>query len=352
MTAFTDDELTEIVRTAWCAALPDAVYDVDCGWAAAGADSLKALHLVFRLEEALGRRVSYDLLDRETTPRRLALALAGKLATPRAPGNRTQVFLLPGLFGDEPNLADFRRAFAVDVAFHLLELPGLEVETSILTDLAASGNWVAQQIDAVQPYGPIRLAGFSFGGALAYETAHALQARGREIAFLGLLDAFPGGEMISDNYQRVVREKRGEKRELTRLLPQRGESFQSLMRRYLFSSDKRLGPLELLRRTTVAEAVDLDLDARLARRREVIGFCRSQAMRHYKPSPLDAAALLVVSDDGRGKDTPSRWSTLIPRLQTVHVPGSHSELFEPLAIEVFRSPFLARLQGHTAKALA
>ena len=40
-----------------------------------------------------------------------------------------------------------------------------------------------------QPRGPYCLAGFCFGGVLAFEIAKHLRSRGEVIAFLGLLDS-------------------------------------------------------------------------------------------------------------------------------------------------------------------
>lgn len=43
-------------------------------------------------------------------------------------------------------------------------------------------------IKAIQPAGPYRLLGYSFGGVLALEIARALESRGDEVAFCGLID--------------------------------------------------------------------------------------------------------------------------------------------------------------------
>ncbi|WP_229910109.1 thioesterase domain-containing protein, partial [Streptomyces flavofungini] len=48
-----------------------------------------------------------------------------------------------------------------------------------------------EQILAVQPQGPFRLVGLSIGGTLAHALAGELQARGHEVALLGLLDCVP-----------------------------------------------------------------------------------------------------------------------------------------------------------------
>jgi thioesterase domain-containing protein len=55
-----------------------------------------------------------------------------------------------------------------------------------LTRLAAEH---VEEIRSVQPEGPYYLAGWSFGGPVAFEMALQLQRQGETVAFLGLLDA-------------------------------------------------------------------------------------------------------------------------------------------------------------------
>ena len=56
------------------------------------------------------------------------------------------------------------------------------------TDLAALARFCADEIEQIWPAGPVRLLGYSFGGALAYRIAAELIDRGRVIGFLGMLD--------------------------------------------------------------------------------------------------------------------------------------------------------------------
>ena len=48
-----------------------------------------------------------------------------------------------------------------------------------------------EQLRTIEPDGPYRLAGWSFGGVLAYEMAQQLAAAGGVVEFLALLDANP-----------------------------------------------------------------------------------------------------------------------------------------------------------------
>jgi thioesterase domain-containing protein len=53
------------------------------------------------------------------------------------------------------------------------------------------------QLRTVQPNGPYLLAGWSFGGVLAFEMARQLVALGERVDFLGLLDANPVRDPIT-----------------------------------------------------------------------------------------------------------------------------------------------------------
>ncbi|WP_460452750.1 non-ribosomal peptide synthetase, partial [Arenimonas aestuarii] len=55
--------------------------------------------------------------------------------------------------------------------------------------MAAMAERMIGLILEIQPRGPYRLLGWSFGGLLAYETATQLKQRGHEIEFLGMLDS-------------------------------------------------------------------------------------------------------------------------------------------------------------------
>ncbi len=59
-----------------------------------------------------------------------------------------------------------------------------------LEDMAAHH---VDELVRFQPEGPLLLCGYCFSGVLAYEVARQLHERGREPAFLGLVDAYPFG---------------------------------------------------------------------------------------------------------------------------------------------------------------
>jgi thioesterase domain-containing protein len=55
-------------------------------------------------------------------------------------------------------------------------------------------------IKEIQPHGPYRLVGWSFGGLVAQEIAVSLQRRGDKVDLLACLDAYPAGAIPGDRY--------------------------------------------------------------------------------------------------------------------------------------------------------
>ncbi|MFI1016193.1 amino acid adenylation domain-containing protein [Streptomyces sp. NPDC020965] len=72
-----------------------------------------------------------------------------------------------------------------------IQSPGLAGALPEVADVAALAELYLAEIRAVQPEGPYHFLGYSFGGTVAHTLAALLQERGEEVAFLGLLDAYP-----------------------------------------------------------------------------------------------------------------------------------------------------------------
>jgi thioesterase domain-containing protein/acyl carrier protein len=302
------DATSALVGRAWCEALRVPTAGT-MTWEESGGDSLATLHLLVLLEKALGRKLSFDLVGPDMT----ALQLAASLASSAPRGEDAfdavpTVFLFPGMFGDEPRLAAFRRSFAGRLRFELVEHPDVTSPRAVLMDLAATGRVAAAAIGAVQPDGPLHLAGYSYGGGVAFEAARHLQACGREIAFLGIIDttldaaATPLWEMP--------------RRMALRLL---GRS--DAGRRWLFRLIAGLGPRWFL-----------------AARRRLLTNYRYAAIGRWRPARLQAPSLLVVSEQF-GDAITDRWLRLCPGIRVLRLPADHETLFERSSLDVLTPTF-------------
>ena len=189
----------ETIRATWTR-LTGSAPEPGVPFAEAGGDSLGLMETVFFLERALGVKLPLEQFHTDQTAEEIAeRALAAIARTGDDPSlSRVAVFLCPAMHGDAPNLADFRRHCGDAVRFITIDygawpdcvVPGFGLHSLVDTVLA--------QIRLHQPTDAVRLAGFSAGARIAYETAVALEADGREVSFLGILDAGAPGEKGAD----------------------------------------------------------------------------------------------------------------------------------------------------------
>jgi len=104
----------------------------------------------------------------------------------RASGTGTPLFLVYEVSGElfyGPALVQH-----MDSGFPVYGLAAPAISETPLRTIYSMAARCVEQIRAIQPVGPYRVAGWSFGGMLAYEIASQLIGANQEVSFLGLLD--------------------------------------------------------------------------------------------------------------------------------------------------------------------
>ena len=337
----------QLIRRAWSETAPSTPFDETLTWRDSGIDSLKTLHFLLRLEQLLGRRVSFDLITRDMTLGELEIALAKLSGARPAPATDLKtIFLLPGIFGDEANLAEFRRSLVDRVRFETLPLTDIDQPTAHLADLNATATHIVEQVEARQPHGPLYLAGYSLGGLLAFQAATDLIARGRNVRFVCLLDAMLGHDMQAMIAAHPSNPTPAYLRAdvWTRFLSRQGESLGRYIQRALI----RMGRMELARRLAVTWAGHEDVAVNNLRRRRLLGVLRERAARSWRPCPCPSPVLLIASDDFARYCRVDAWAGVAANLTVQRVSGSHTEIFEPAALEVIIPSLLAALERAAA----
>ncbi|MFV2949949.1 thioesterase domain-containing protein, partial [Pseudomonas japonica] len=172
---------------------------------ALGGHSLLVITLVSRLREAFSTQLSlHDFLLLDTFEDLADFLGAGETRVKNpvvsmniSASTRAPLFCLPpgggGTYAYYPlagHLGVQRSVLGVVNKSYVV--PGWQ-ETS-WDDMVA---YYVEQIRKVRPVGPYNLLGWSLGGALAIEVAHALEATGETVGFLGLVDTYlPQGERL------------------------------------------------------------------------------------------------------------------------------------------------------------
>jgi acetoacetyl-CoA synthetase len=103
-------------------------------------------------------------------------------------GSGRALFLVHGLSGTVLELARLVNAMRGGTPVTVLQAQGLDSVSPPHDSVEAMAAHYLREVRTAQPVGPYALAGFSFGGLVAYEMARMLAADGEDVEFLGLID--------------------------------------------------------------------------------------------------------------------------------------------------------------------
>jgi len=163
---------------------------------ALGGHSLQAITLMTRIQQLFGRGLPLTHLLQGGTIEHLADMLR-KQATPesRSPlvtlqpqGRRCPLFAVHPVMGDIWDYIKLARFLHPDQPLYGIQAPGIYGEQEPLTRIEEMAASYIAAVSTIQPEGPYQLLGYSFGGYVAFEMARQLQAQGKRVASLVLLD--------------------------------------------------------------------------------------------------------------------------------------------------------------------
>lgn len=210
-------EVESAIAAAWAEVLGRESFGVHDHFFALGGSSLLALNLTTRLRRALGVHLSLGaLLGAPTIAAQAALVAERRASAGGAPGGEVEsgavaMLLSPVEAGEVASplfcihdIARFRRlaqllgprqpVYGVAVTPAIAAIAGEEPVASFsaysVEDLARA---CVPEVRRLQPGGPYRIAGFSFGGRIAYEVAQHLRAAGEPVSLLVIFDTFMPG---------------------------------------------------------------------------------------------------------------------------------------------------------------
>ncbi|MFJ4283616.1 alpha/beta fold hydrolase [Streptomyces massasporeus] len=167
-----------------------------------GGTSLDILRLRGKVAERLGVK-GLEVITVLTAP--TVRALAARLGEHTASGTRSYDPLVPmqtggtktPLFCVHPGVGEvlvfvnLAKYFVGDRPFHALRARGFNEGEKPFTTFDQMVDCYADAIQRQQPHGPYAVAGYSYGGAVAFEIAKELQTRGERVDFVGSFNLPP-----------------------------------------------------------------------------------------------------------------------------------------------------------------
>ena len=188
-------ELEETIAAAWREVLGVPRMGVRDDFFALGGNSLVALRLLARVRRAVDAEVSVAALLQGPTVEQLARAVADRRSGVRLPvvalqpqGAARPLFLVHAGGGHVACYAALAGLMAPDPPLYAFQARGLDDGLPPLQGAEAMAAYYVEALRRMQPRGPYRLGGWSYGGIAAFEMARQLRAAGEEVELLALLD--------------------------------------------------------------------------------------------------------------------------------------------------------------------
>ncbi|WP_395807785.1 amino acid adenylation domain-containing protein [Archangium minus] len=312
-----------------------------------GGDSILAMRLLGRIEEEFGMPVplatlfQYPSLKASTDavhelleagpPRTSVIPLSNAGTPAEAPA----IFLFHPGDGELHHYRDLTGRLEPRLRCFGIQAPET-VSQRHLTTFEERVAVYTQDIRAVQPHGPYRLLGFSFGGYPALGVAAELEAAGERVELVALLDTLPVHSIsVMETPDPVL---------------QLAEEF-GVLDEHL---ERELAPLspdarwELL----AARARDRGIlaphfpGAQLSRLWHILGEVLTPQVRGWAPPKLRVRPLLFTSTYSRtGREETLGWSQLMPReqLEVVPLEGDHPDMIRPPQVDTVVARVLTTL---------
>ncbi|HEV7975506.1 polyketide synthase [Amycolatopsis sp.] len=329
------DAAERLVTHAWTDVLGSDV-GVTQDFYALGGDNEQAERVTALLAERSGREFSTAELFEFPTIERMAGHVreddtnGSPLRVLRANGTQPPLFFFHPAGGDT---AVYRQlGELLDPAVPLYGLDRREGPSSVEDKV----RQYLPELRSVQSHGPYRLAGWSYGGHLAFETAQQLRRAGEDVEVVVLIDAIiplPNLTGLPDEELNAKRFKHF------------GEFLEASYGRKLdlpFERMARLGDeeqVQLLVDTIRSSGLINTAVSEAILHHQRTSFLDTRSLERYRPESYDGRVVLFsaaepipggLKDERFDRSDPARgWDAVCPELDVVTVPGHHLSLLDP-----------------------
>jgi amino acid adenylation domain-containing protein len=343
------DEIESILAEIWKSVLGLSKVSVDDNFFDLGGHSLLACVLVAQIQARFGRELPLVALFRGPTIASLAEILRSDaapafshLVSLRPGGTGRPVFIVHGVFGNVLQVKELAERLTTKRPVYALQARGADPRQEPHSTIAEMVEAYVAAIRSVQPSGPYALAGYSFGGLVAYEMARWFRARGEAVDLLALFETdvyaryLPWRDKLA--YRLLLVRRVIEK---LRILPAKA------VPPYLLSKLAQVGHRVLLWIGLRHDFVDLgNLVGPMAERYRQMYEIGAREFVTFKPKPYDGKLSVFRISGPRYEtcDPMPIWRKVAAAVELFEIDGAHGTIME--------RPYVATLASQFSRCLA
>ncbi|WP_289661661.1 non-ribosomal peptide synthetase [Flavobacterium panacagri] len=202
-------EEENIVATIWKESLNIENIDIFSDFFEMGGHSIKGVKVMIEIEKHTGIRIPLSALFKYSTVEKFAKLLntgteiySDCLVPIKPIGNKVPLFLIHGAGLNVLNFINLSKHFDEDQPVYGIQGTKPKGFDGWYESIEAMAAYYVEAIIKVNPKGPYALAGFSFGGIVAFEMTRQLRAQGKTVSLTALLDSYVDSSYYYGSYRR------------------------------------------------------------------------------------------------------------------------------------------------------
>ncbi len=190
-------ENEKLVAEIWQDILKKDRIDIFSNFFEMGGHSIMALNVMIKIEKKTGKRIPLSALFQHSTVEKFAKLLnvenhitSDHLVPIKPNGTKTPLFIVHGAGLNILNFAHVINHFDEDQPIYGFQGIGPNGYDNWFKSIEEMAAHYVDSIIKVNPKGPYAIAGFSFGGIVAFEMARQLKEQGKRVSIIALLDTY------------------------------------------------------------------------------------------------------------------------------------------------------------------
>lgn len=202
-------EEEKIVAAIWKESLNLENIDIFSNFFEMGGHSIKGVKVMVEIEKQTGKRIPLSSLFKYSTVEKFAKLLDTKtevysecLVPIKANGTKVPLFIVHGAGLNVLNFINLSKHFDEDQPIYGIQGTKPKEYEGWYESIEHMASHYIDAIVKVNPDGPYALAGFSFGGIVAFEMTRQLKEQGKEVSLTALLDSYVDSSYYYQNFRR------------------------------------------------------------------------------------------------------------------------------------------------------